>query len=171
MSWFAVIGIFSVFITYMYKEYRMRRHTASNSEQNESARATPSLDETRFRVDAQLEEGLIFKVVAARRSRTENQWLSQLGPETRAFFARYHCVQTIRGGTVISEELVAPSSYLSGYISIGHSEDWDIIQAPGEDRIYVAEGAERSESDLRIEFPTVYDFIAHEISEMGGIDD
>ena len=60
---------------------------------------------------------------------------AELGPVTQQFFAEYSLVQSPMGGLVVAASQVAPSEYIAGFISIGHSEDWDVVQRPGADEV------------------------------------
>ncbi|WP_247569097.1 hypothetical protein [Ralstonia solanacearum] len=90
------------------------------------------------------------------------QFLVQLGPITKQFFARYAALQTRRGGFRLAMADIGPSEYAHGYISIGHSEDWDVIQRPGNDEVFVVEGAETREDQMEVRFPSVYHLILDE---------
>jgi len=54
---------------------------------------------------------------------------------------------------------IKPSDYMHGYLSIGHSEDWDIVQRPGDDEVFIVEGSETSEDEMDVRFPSVYHLI------------
>jgi hypothetical protein len=86
----------------------------------------------------------------------------QLGPITQQFFSEYASVQTARGGLVIAASEIARSEYVAGFVSIGHSEDWDIVQMPGTDEVRIVEGSEQNEEEMDIRFPTVYHLLVHE---------
>jgi hypothetical protein len=58
--------------------------------------------------------------------------------------------------------------YIDGFLSIGHCEDWDIVQRPGHDDVFVVEGSETSEDEME-RYPTVYHFIFHEINVSGNL--
>lgn len=89
--------------------------------------------------------------------------LDELGPITRHFFALYPSIKTKNGGCRLSTTEIQPSTYAKGYLSIGNSEDWDIVQFPGQDKVYVLEGSEKSESEFDISFQTLYHFLLNEI--------
>jgi hypothetical protein len=86
---------------------------------------------------------------------------TRLGPITQEFFAEYALVQSPLGGLVVATSEIAPSEYLAGFISIGHSEDWDVVQRPGADEVFVVEGSE-DEEELAVRFPTVFHFLVAE---------
>ena len=86
---------------------------------------------------------------------------AKLGPITQQFFAEYALAQSQLGGLVVAASEIAPSEYLAGFVSIGHSEDWDVVQRPGTDEVFVVEGSELEE-ELEIRFPTVYHFLVAE---------
>jgi hypothetical protein len=85
-----------------------------------------------------------------------------LGQQTKEFFERYPHVRSRSGSTVLGKDLVSLSTYASGYISIGHTEDWDIVTKRGEDRIFVLEGAESSPEETDDQYATIYHFIYDE---------
>ena len=62
----------------------------------------------------------------------------------------------------MGKDLVSPSTYASGYISIGHAEDWDIVTKRGDGRIFVLEGAEPSPEETDDQYATIYHFIYQE---------
>ena len=79
-----------------------------------------------------------------------------LGSTTREFFSRYGVLRTRRGGFQLAASEVHPSEYVRGYLSIGHSEDWDVVQKPGSDEVFVIEGSETREDEMEVRFPSVY---------------
>ncbi|MFL6709680.1 MAG: hypothetical protein ACJ8HI_15885 [Massilia sp.] len=86
----------------------------------------------------------------------------QFGPTTREFFSRYGTVRTVRGGFRLAAADARPSDYVRGYLSIGHSEDWDVVQKPGNDEVFVVEGAEAHEAEMEVRFPSVYHLVLDE---------
>jgi hypothetical protein len=46
--------------------------------------------------------------------------------------------------------------------TIGHSEDWDVVQKPGSDEVFVVEGAETREAEMEVRFPSVYHLVLDE---------
>ena len=86
----------------------------------------------------------------------------KLGPTTREFFARYGTLRTRLGGFRLAAADIRPSEHLRGYLSIGHSEDWDLVQQPSSDQVFVVEGYETRESELEVRFPSVYHLVLDE---------
>jgi hypothetical protein len=86
----------------------------------------------------------------------------QFGPTTREFFSRYGTLRTRRGGFRLAAADVRPSEYVRGYLSIGHSEDWDVVQKLGNDEVFVVEGAETREAEMEVRFPSVYHLVLDE---------
>lgn len=86
----------------------------------------------------------------------------QLGPITRDFFAMHGMLRTRRGGFQISVPDIRASDYMSGYLSIGHSEDWDVVLRPGSDEVFVIEGSETCDADMQVRFASVYHLIIDE---------
>jgi hypothetical protein len=86
----------------------------------------------------------------------------ELSQTTKEFFSKYGALKTRNGGFRIAVSDVKPSEYASGYISIGHSEDWDVIQIPGNDEVFVIEGAETSAAEMEVRFQSVYHLVLDE---------
>lgn len=86
-----------------------------------------------------------------------------LGPTTREFFSKYRAVRTHLGGFVLDASEIHSSEYARGYTSIGHSEDWDVVQRCGDDKVYVVEGSESHESEMEVCFPSVYHLVLNEV--------
>jgi len=76
-----------------------------------------------------------------------------LGPITREFFSRYGTLKIPFGGFVLSATDIRASEYVLGFLSIGHSDDWDVVQWPGGDEVFVVEGSENCEDELECRFP------------------
>jgi hypothetical protein len=110
-------------------------------------------------IEQLLKTGSIFEV---RESSEEGPEFEHVGAHTKEFFARYPHVRSKSGGTVLGKDLVSLSTYASGYISIGHMEDWDIVTKRGEDRIFVLEGAESSPEETVDQYASIYHFIYQE---------
>ena len=87
----------------------------------------------------------------------------KLGSITRGFFSRYASICTRSGSFRLGVDEVSDSEYVHGYLSIGHSEDWDVVQRPGNDEVFVVEGAETSEAEMEVRFASVYHLILNEI--------
>jgi hypothetical protein len=113
------------------------------------------LADARREVETIVAEGR-FKVSATNAGGPQ---LPQLGPITREFFDRYPHLQSASGGTEIGNDLVTESTYIRGYISLGHSEDWDVVAKPGSDHIAVVEGSETKPAEIGVVFASIYHFI------------
>jgi hypothetical protein len=87
-----------------------------------------------------------------------------LGPVTQEFFEHYQRVGSKDGAFELDARGIRPSQYIEGYRSIGHYEDWDVVQLPGRDDVFVVEGSETTEAEMEW-FPTVYHFVAREVSD------
>lgn len=85
-----------------------------------------------------------------------------LGPVTWEFFSRYAMLRTRHGGLELSVASINASEHVRGFVSIGHSEDWDVVQHPGTDEVFVVEGSETSEVEMEVRFPSVYHLILSE---------
>lgn len=83
-----------------------------------------------------------------------------LGPVTKDFFRKYE--EVCIGGFQLAISQVGPSDYASGFISIGHAEDWDIVQKPGSDQVSVLEGGETIEGLTDDQHLTIYHLILSE---------
>jgi hypothetical protein len=90
--------------------------------------------------------------------------LEQLGPITREFFSRYPAIRSLSGGFRVGVSEIRTSTYISGYMSIGHSEDWDIVQRSGNDEVFIVEGSEANESEMQVRFPSIYHLIVDELN-------
>jgi hypothetical protein len=122
-----------------------------------------SLDEAKLLVKSALDSRALRM---SDEKKLPNALLEQLGKISRDFFSKYPDIRTKSGGTVLAIDLIAPSDYMVGLISIGHSEDWDVVQKPHDDRIFVVEGAEVNAEEIEISFPSVYHFLIDEIKEL-----
>lgn len=78
-----------------------------------------------------------------------------LGPITREFFSRYGTLKTRRGGFELSVAGIRASDYVKGFLSIGHSEDWDVVQRLGKNEVFVVEGAKCARLAARAFSPDV----------------
>jgi hypothetical protein len=115
--------------------------------------------ELKGEVEQLLKTGSTFEV---RECSEKGPEFEHLGQQTKEFFERYPSVRSRSGGTVMGKALASLSTYASGYISIGHTEDWDIVTKRGEDRIFVLEGAESSPEDTDDQYTSIYHFIYQE---------
>lgn len=88
--------------------------------------------------------------------------LREIGPIAKEFFSRFGTVRSKTGGFVLAASEIAPSKYVPGYLSLGHSEDWDIVQRPGDDEVFVVEGSETCEEQMEVRFASVYHLVLDE---------
>lgn len=119
-----------------------------------------SLDKARTMVDELVTER---RQVIVEFIQNGNGKLDSLGSITKEFFSKYPSLRTKNGGFKVGAMDIQSSEYLIGYISIGNSEDWDIVQSTGHDQIFVVEGFEKSEIDIEVKFPTIYHLILDEV--------
>ena len=162
MIWFTILGIVSIIISYAIIARKTRyKSVPSRTKFNPSSekRAMISLDKARTMVDELVaEEKVIVEFI-----HNGNTDLASLGPITKEFFSRYPILRTKNGGFQVVVQNIQLSEYLIGYISIGNSEDWDIVQSACHDQIFVVEGFEKSEIDIEVKFPTIYHLILDEV--------
>ena len=162
MIWFTILGIVSIIISYAIIARKTRyKSVPSRTKFNPSSekRAMISLDKARTMVDELVaEEKVIVEFI-----HNGNTELDSLGPITKEFFSKYPILRTKNGGFQVAVQDIQLSEYLIGYISIGNSEDWDIVQSVGHDNIFVVEGFEKSEIDIEVKFPTIYHLILNEV--------
>lgn len=125
-----------------------------------SVRKMP-LEQARSLVDNLIEKGEKLRVEPAGETTPLH---AQLGPVTREFFSRYGTLKNRRGSFELSSAGIRTSEYVDGFLSIGHSEDWDVVQRPGEDEVFVVEGAETCDSERETRFPSVYHLVVDEAS-------
>lgn len=156
---FTVFGVLLVLVYYVVLNRRTKK-------MGDAAMSPPSLEErllsveqARAMVDDFIGKGDKLFVDPAD---GENILREQLGPTTIEFFSRYGILCTRRGGFRLAATDVRPSEYMRGYLSIGHSEDWDVVQKPGNDEVFVVEGAETCEAEMEVRFPSVYHLVLDE---------
>lgn len=121
-----------------------------------------SVDQARAAVEGLIAEGEKLFVEPAEEAVSQ---LVQLGPITREFFSRYSTLKTRLGGFELSSSSIQASEYVDGFVSIGHSEDWDVVQRLGSDEVFVVEGFETCEEEMEIRFPSVYHLAVDEAQQ------
>ena len=166
MIWFTILGIVSIIISYAIIARKTRyKSVPSRTKINPSSekKAMISLDKARTMVDELVTEGEKVIVEFIHNGNTE---LDSLGPITKEFFSKYPLLRTKNGGFQVAVQDIQLSEYLIGYISIGNSEDWDIVQSACHDQIFVVEGFEKSEIDIEVKFPTIYHLILDEVGSL-----
>ena len=151
MAWLTVIGLLVVIGYYVILIRRNRRLMPVTKSRPE---AEPlSIEQARAMVDDLVAKG--DKLFAE--PPDEAAILSEsLSPATKEFFSRYGTLRTRRGGFRLAASEVHFSEFMRGYMSIGHSEDWDVVQKPGHDEVFVIEGSETCEDEMEVRFPSVY---------------
>lgn len=167
MVWLTVLGILVVIAYYIVLTRRTKKMSAITPRQPSQEGESISIEQARAMVGDFVGKG--DKLFVEFSSGT-NPLLEQLGPTTREFFSRYSSLRTRRGGFRLAAVEVHVSEYMRGYLSIGHSEDWDVIQRLGSDEVFVVEGAETSEADMDVRFPSVYHLVLDEVQHMRAID-
>jgi hypothetical protein len=155
MVWWTILGILSVIGYYIFLNRKKNvgkvpiftSHHEMASLSNEQARVV---------VDSIIAKGeiLIVKSVAA-----DILFLEQLGPTTKDFFSRWSVLETRQGNLRLALEEVKISDYIQDCISIGHIEDWDVVQDFYSDSVFSVEGGEICFGIAINRSPSVYHFI------------
>lgn len=127
----------------------------------ESAVDNMSLEEARAKVEDFIAKG--EKLFVSPKDET-SLLPEQLGPITREFFSRYGTLRSRNGGFELSADGIKSSECVHGFLTIGHSEDWDVVRRPGGDGVFVVEGSEASETDMQACFHSVYHLTLDEVS-------
>lgn len=167
MSWF-ILGILAMIASYFWRTHRAKPISISplhNRTPSPLKAAPPS--EARRQLAALVERGDRLTVTLAD---GKSVIPAGLEPLTQEFFETYDSVKSNDCGFELDVNEIRPSVYIVGFISIGHYEDWDVVQRPGGDDVFVVEGSEKTEAEMEW-FPTVYHFVVHEISECQGSSD
>jgi hypothetical protein len=159
MVWFTVLGLLVVIVYYVVLTRRTKRVSDATPTPPLPEEKTLSVEQARVMVDAIIAKGNKLFVEPADGAAIPPE---QFGPITREFFSKYGSLRTRRGGFRLAATDVRPSEYVCGYLSIGHSEDWDVIQKPGNDEVFVVEGAETREVEMEVCFPSVYHLVFDE---------
>jgi hypothetical protein len=162
MYWFTVLGISFVVVSYLWlSQKKAPTQIGKQSISHPPPVDAISLEEARIFINGIARDSALFAVTLA--DGIEKVPVS-LGPVTCEFFRRYRSLGLIDGTFKIDAGEIRPSQYIAGFLSIGHYEDWDIVQRPGQDDVFVAEGSETSEADME-KYPTVYHFLFHEMNQ------
>lgn len=117
------------------------------------------LEDVRRETESLIESGQV-QLISTNGSNSEQ--LSLLGPITKEFFSKYATVRIPKPGITLDCGSVEQSEYQPGYLSIGSSEDWDIIQWEGADPIAIVEGSETSADEYEVVYATIYHLIVAE---------
>jgi len=157
MIWLSLVGIFLVVARYIYLS---RLPVAKNlMDLKDVPPDTISIEEARAMVDDFVgrEDRLIVTPVPQ-----TSLLLEQTGPITREFFKQFGSVRTRDSGFSVAASEIAWSLYVDGFLSIGHSEDWDIVQRPFKDAVYIVDGSETALEKM-IRFSSIYHAIVDEV--------
>ena len=159
MEWFTVAGVVAVLVSYFAIRRKAKARLSPRAEYGQPMALTPSLESFVETVASLVAAGemIVDRAVKA------GGGVDALGPVTRAFFAEYPSLRSKSGGLRLTAADVHPSQYVAGFISIGNSEDWDIVQRPGDDQVYVVEGSERHPHEFEVSFLTVYHLVLNEV--------
>jgi hypothetical protein len=168
MSWFTLLGLLAMVASYLWRTRRIKPISIPPSpDRPPSPLTSVPPAEARRLVDAFAEGGGRLTVTLAN---GKSVIPAGLGPLTQEFFETYDSVESNDCGFEFDVNEIRPSVYINGFISIGHYEDWDVVQRPGRDDVFVVEGSETTETEMEW-FPTVYHFVVHEIRECEGSSD
>jgi hypothetical protein len=121
-----------------------------------------SVEQARAEVEGLIAKGEKLFVIPKGESASP---LNQLGPVSREFFSRYGTLRSRDGGFELSAADIRESEYVHGFLSIGYSEDWDVVQRMGNDEVFVVEGAETREAEMQPCFSSIYHLILDEVSQ------
>ena len=163
MVWFTVLGILVVIAYYILLTRRTKRVMSIPMPlQQRLETESTSVEQARALVDDFIAKGAKLLAEPADKSKPVPE---ELGPITREFFSRYGTLRTRRGGFKLAAADVQASEFVRGFLSIGHSEDWDVVQRPGSDEVFVVEGAETRETEMEVRFPSVYHLVLDEAQQ------
>lgn len=158
MVWFTVLGVFSVILSYVILTRRTTKLSPSSPPES-SKRTSLSIEQARLIVDELVVKGQYLVAEPAEQGVSPP---AHVGLLTKEFFSTYRSIRTRNGGFRLTAADVRPSEYVRGYVSIGHSEDWDVVQKPGNDEVFVVEGSETSEVEMEVRFQSVYHLVIDE---------
>ena len=161
MGWLSVAGILVTIAYYLILTRRSKKLIAKPQPSRQTL--CISLEQARAELDDLVAEGKKLFVEPAGEA---SPLVDQLGPITKEFFSKYGVLRTRHGGFQLASAEVQASEYIHGYLSVGNSEDWDVIQRPGNDEIFIVEGAETSEADMNVRFPSVYHLVLDEVGHI-----
>jgi hypothetical protein len=166
MIWFTILGVLLVLGSYLFLRHRAEGARAQSEPIVAKSERPPterlSTENAKALVDDLVVRGerLVTKPGAV-----ESTLPSSLGPATREFFSKYGMVRTRNGGLELNASEIHPSEYVGGCISIGHSEDWDVIQKPGTDEVFVVEGGGDPGKSFDVCFESVYHLVIDEVQK------
>lgn len=158
MVWLTVIGVLIAVAYFLILRRRAGPATTLAPASPEQA-GPSSVDEARALVDTLIAEKLEIFAEPALGPVTCPELLSAT---TLEFFGRFASLKTRRAGFRLASADIRPSEYARGYVSIGHSEDWDVVQRAGSDDVFVVEGTVKSEAEMDVRFPSIYHLVLDE---------
>jgi hypothetical protein len=160
MVWWTILGIFSIIVSYIVK-VKMKEKVGKGFIFATSPKADArTVEQVREEVVDIINQGekLLVKLADEDISLPE-----QLGSITRDFFSKYAVLESRHGGFRLALADVHVSEYIQGYISIGHCDDWEILQEPYRNEVFLAEGGEAC-FDVEVEhFSSIYHLILNEV--------
>ena len=159
MVWFTVLGVLVVIVYYVVLTRRTQRMSDATPSPPSPQVQALSIEQARVMVDDLIAKGDKLFVEPAIGAAILSE---QFGPATREFFSRYATLRTRLGGFRLAAADVRPSEYVPGYLSIGHSEDWDVVQKSSNNQVFVVEGAETRDLEMEVRFPSVYHLVLDE---------
>lgn len=161
MAFLTVFGVVLVVACYFLLSSRPAQRMAADSMSSppKNEVSLMSLEQARALVDELIAKG---EKLYAEPAGAADSMHAQLGPITQEFFSRYSALRTRRGGFELSAAGVGASEYFHGFVAIGHSEDWEVVQRPGADEVFVIEGAEADEDEMETRFPSIYHLVVDE---------
>ena len=154
-----ILLLFVILLWLLYK-YNLRKNK-QNITKIERKQQTLSVNQARLTVNELIKNGELLATPFSNEVKIPDT-ISLISKE---LFSRYETVRTKTGGFELSLLNIKNSEYIHGYTSIGHSEDWDIIQQSDTDEVFIVEGSETCEDEIEIRFPSIYHLIVNEISE------
>ena len=135
MVWYSIIGLLAILASYIF--YSMQERNSAATELPVKLRSKFKIEEltlenSKFEIAEMVESG---KLIVGSGENIFSSFISVLGPLTQQFFTQYPSVSTRNGACQLGISEIRYSQYAQGFISIGHSEDWDIVQLIGEDGV------------------------------------
>lgn len=161
MIWFSILGVLLVLGWYFLVSRPSASPTWTRATVQTKDIDEKSLVKLRATVEKLVSQGRLAVVAAD----PANSASRKLGPITREFFERYPVLVAADAGLRLALSDVRDSDYLAGFVAIGQSEDWQIVQQPPSDEVFIVEGSESGDSDLTTRYPSLFHFLCAEFSE------
>lgn len=159
MVWFTVLGALAVVTYYFLLNRRSKKMCPAKPINDSEDINSLSIEQARIMVDQLV---INREKLFVDRGCASSVFHEQLGPITKEFFSKYRILHTQSGGFRLAADEIGPSEYMKGYLSVGHSEDWDVIQYPGDDTIFIVEGSEHSRDEIDVRFRSIYHLVLDE---------